>query len=132
MPSAPKLAVVRVAMTDRDVVARAAELMGVGVVAFTPSNPNHRPGWIAQAKGSRARDLMLMLRPHMGERRKMQIDEALAAATFRRGDGPKLTIAQAAEIRNRFAAGERAVDLAAEYGVSKWLVYRIREGKRAS
>jgi DNA invertase Pin-like site-specific DNA recombinase len=75
---------------------------------------------------------MLELRPHMGERRKRQIDAALAAATYRRGDGPKLTIAQAAEVRDRFAAGERAVDLATEYGVSKWLVYRIKEGKRAS
>ncbi len=70
----------------------------------------------------------------MGCRRREQIDRALAASTWRRGDGPKLILAQAADIRIRFAdgEGESAVALADEFGVSKWLVYRIKEGKRAS
>jgi len=68
----------------------------------------------------------------MGRRRREQIDRALAASSWRRGDGPKLTLTQAAQIRDRFSPGESAVSLAAEFGVSKWLVYRIKEGKRAS
>ena len=131
-PSAPKLAIVRVAMTDRDVIDRAAHLMGVGVISLTPKNPRHKLVWIAQAKGTRARDLMLAIKPFMGERRSGQIDNALASATYRRGDGPKLTAQQASVIRMRFASGERAADLAAEFGVSKRLVYCIKEGKRAS
>lgn len=76
---------------------------------------------------------MVMLKPLMGERRQSQIDAALTAAEpYRPGDGPKLSFEQAREIRLRFCAGERAIDLAAEFGVSKWLVYRIYEGKRAS
>jgi hypothetical protein len=65
-PSAPRLVVVRVSMTDRDVVTRAANLMGVGVASFRPRNPNHKPVWIATVKGKRARELMLMLKPLMG------------------------------------------------------------------
>lgn len=30
---------------------------------MTPKNPQHKPVWIAQAKGTRARDLMLALKP---------------------------------------------------------------------
>jgi hypothetical protein len=132
-PSAPRLVTVRVSMTDRDVVARAASLMGVGIASFRPKNPKHRPVWIATAKGTRARELMVMLKPLMGERRQSQIDAALTAAKpYRPGDGPKLSFEQATEIRLRFSAGERAIELAAEFGVSKWLVYRIYEGKRAS
>jgi hypothetical protein len=133
VPSSPRLVIVRVSMTDRDVVARAAHLMGVGVASFKPKNPKHQPVWIATVKGTRARELMLTLKPLMGERRRSQIDAALTAAKpIRPGDGPKLSLKQAREIKLRSFSGERAVDLAIEFGVSKWLVYRIREGKRAS
>jgi len=68
----------------------------------------------------------------MGQRRRQQIDAALAVPYRQPGDGPKLTLDQAREIKRRAAAGERVVAIAAEYNVSKWLVYRIKEGKRAS
>jgi hypothetical protein len=133
LPSSPYLPIVRLNMTDRDVVERAARLLGSGVCSYTPKNPRHKINWIASVKGARACDLMLQLRPFMGDRRRRQIDEALAASGSRpRGDGPKLSLLQARAIRERFAAGESAVSLAAEFGVSKWLVYRIKEGKRAS
>ncbi|MEV6180150.1 Hin recombinase [Streptomyces sp. NPDC052015] len=39
---------------------------------------------------------------------------------------PKLTPAQRAEIRQRLTDGERAVDLAAEYGVSRGCINHCR------
>lgn len=75
---------------------------------------------------------MIQLRPLMGERRQAQIDAALATPAPRQGDGPKLTLEQATEIRQRFTAGESAIALADEFGVTKWSVYRIKEGRRAS
>jgi hypothetical protein len=39
---------------------------------------------------------------------------------------PKLTTAQREEIRQRLADGERAVDLAAEYGVSRGAIGHCR------
>jgi hypothetical protein len=132
-PSAPNLPLVRLSMTDRDVVERAAKLVGAAVTPWTPpGNPRHKTTFIMSVRGTRARELMLHLRPLMGRRRREQIDRALAASNWRRGDGPKITLVQARDIRDRFVAGESAVALAAEFGVSKWLVYRIREGKRAS
>jgi hypothetical protein len=131
-PSAPRLPIIRLQMTDRDVVEHAARLMEVGICSYTPKNRRHKMTWIIAIKGRRARELMVTLRPLMGLRRREQIDRALAVPGYRTGDGPKLTLAQARSIRDRHAAGEPAVALAAEYGVSKWLVYRIKEGKRAS
>lgn len=131
-PSAPHLPIVTVQMTDEDVIARAARLVGVGYCSVIPKNPRHQPTFVMSAKETRARDLMLALRPLMGQRRRGQIDQAVAASPWRRGDGPKLTLAQAREVKTQFAAGEAAVDLAAEFGISKWLVYRIKEGKRAA
>jgi hypothetical protein len=133
-PSAPRLPIVRVSMTDRDVVEHAARLMGVSVCRhqLSEAKPYYKDVWIATAKGTRARNLMLLVRPHMGYRRKEQIDRALSGNVFLPGDGPKISMKQAQQIRRRFASGESAAKLAAEFGVSKSLVYRIKYGKRAS
>jgi hypothetical protein len=134
IPSAPRLPIVQLQMTDRDVVERAARLMGLSTWRnkSLKREDHGKDCWATRVNGTRARELMIQLRPLMGERRQAQIDAALAGPVFLRGDGPKISLEQAREIRERFAAGESAVSLGAEYGVSKWLVYRIKEGKRAS
>src|SRR5215469_406244 len=83
-PSAPRLPIVRVSMTDRDVVEHAVRLMGVSVCRhqLSEAKPYYKDVWIATAKGTRARNLMLLLRPHMGYRRKEQIDRALSGNVF--------------------------------------------------
>ena len=45
-----------------------------------------------------------------------------------KGGRPKLTDDQAAELRDRHAAGERPADLAREYGISRQSVYRYLAG----
>lgn len=47
------------------------------------------------------------------------------APTGERGPGAKLNSRQVAAIRHRFAAGERAVDLAAEFGIHWATLYKI-------
>jgi hypothetical protein len=44
---------------------------------------------------------------------------------------PKLKLTQARQIRDRFASRESAVSLAEEYSAAKWLIHRIKGGKRA-
>lgn len=134
MPSAPRLPIIQLIMTDLDVMERAAGLMGSVVWRnnLSKRNPRWKDAWQTRVKGTRARNLMIELRPLMGQRRQAQIDAALDGPVFLPGDGPKLTMIQAGQIRDRFAAGESAVSLATEFGISKWLVYRIKDGKRAS
>lgn len=73
---------VRLAMTDRDTVTRAAELMGVNVRLSLHPHPAS-PTWHAELTGSRASALMHELLPFMGTRRSQQIASALAVEQYR-------------------------------------------------
>lgn len=73
---------VRLAMTDRDVVGRAATLMGTKVRLSLRPAPN-KPTWHAEMQGPRAEALMERLLPHMGSRRSQAIATILAATRLR-------------------------------------------------
>lgn len=64
-------------MTDLDVIERAAALIGCKVQVL-PVQPGRLPAFRATRVGSAAAALMRELRPLMGERRRAQIDAALA------------------------------------------------------
>lgn len=68
---------VGVAMTDRDVVERAAHYFNRKMLSVKPSKPGGRPQFRAVILGTQAVALMKVLHPHMGERRRTQIEEVL-------------------------------------------------------
>lgn len=75
---------VSIEMTDRDVLERACEVMRApGVWPKTPSERARSRGWsqtyATAVTGLRGAELMVKLRPFMGERRTREIDRALAA-----------------------------------------------------
>ena len=124
-PSRPYSPIVQIQMTDRDVIARAAELMGTYVYHCKyKAKAHHKTTYRAFLIGERAVQLMRRIQPHMGERRQQQIEAALACWTGWRqskilDDERRRTIAA------RRHAGERAVDLAAEYGIAREYVYAL-------
>lgn len=67
-------------MADRDIIDRVAVLFGGMKVGITPA-PKKHPHWSIQYRtvvaGVKAQEIMLRIRPHMGERRKDRIDELL-------------------------------------------------------
>jgi DNA invertase Pin-like site-specific DNA recombinase len=69
--------------------------------------------------------------PLLGDRRRQQIDTAVACYVqkSRGGQNKKITSAQAAEIRERRDRGESAQLIADDYGVTKWNVYAIAQGR---
>lgn len=72
---------VRVGMTDRDTVARAAALMHrTPRLRLNPAPAS--PTWHAEVTGKDAAELMRQLLPYMGARRSRQIARALAAAAY--------------------------------------------------
>lgn len=83
---------VRVGMTDRDTIERAARLMGA-----TPRLSLHpapvAPTWHSEVSGVRAGELMRELLPFMGTRRSQQIAKALSAESFRSADEGRRSIA---------------------------------------
>lgn len=83
---------VRLGMTDRDVVGRAATLMGSRVRLSLHAAPVQAT-WHTEISGERAADIMRALLPHMGARRSARIATVLGHAQLRTGQkpGPRLT-----------------------------------------
>lgn len=72
---------VRVAMSDRDTVGRAATLMGCRVRLSLRPAP-YRAMWHAEISGSRAAAVMTEVLPHMGARRSAKIAEVLGHSMY--------------------------------------------------
>lgn len=85
---------VRIGMTDRDVVGRAATLMGAQVRLSLKPAPNAAM-WHAEVSGSKAVAVMEALLPHMGSRRSGKIATVLGHAKLAAGSngvpGPKIS-----------------------------------------
>ena len=82
---------VRVGMVDRDVVGRAATLMGSNVRLSLKPKP-YQSTWHAEVSGERARVLMTEVLPFMGARRSAKIATILGQTSLSVGQkpGPKI------------------------------------------
>lgn len=80
--------VIRLAMTDLDVVERAAAIMG-GVIEKPrlPKEANRKIVYACRVSGDDAIAWMTRLRPMMGKRRQAKIDEVMAYRASRPGKG---------------------------------------------
>jgi hypothetical protein len=68
---------IEIAMTDEDVIRRAAILMNSSVQKKHPPSwrtRNWSPQWRTRAYGNNAIEIMKLVRPHMGRRRTTKID----------------------------------------------------------
>lgn len=72
---------VSIGMTDEDVIARVAALLGRDYAARPPREAHHKTNYLTSINGQQAAILMALLRPLMGERRRAAIDRALDAWT---------------------------------------------------
>jgi len=78
-PSAPRYPVVALQMTDEDVVARVAAMFERKPGSWQPREARHQQTHLVRSTGAKAVAWMLALRPLMGQRRRMQIDRAVAS-----------------------------------------------------
>jgi hypothetical protein len=72
---------IRLAMTDRDVVGRAASLMGTTLRLSLHPAPV-KATWHSEVSGPRAAEIMREILPHMGARRSGKIAEVLGVVAF--------------------------------------------------
>jgi hypothetical protein len=63
-------------MTDRDVVERAAEMMGAPSVCEQP-NPGKKTSWRTRSNGLTALAVMVNVSPYLGVRRRAKVREVL-------------------------------------------------------
>jgi hypothetical protein len=129
-PSAPRSPAVQVAMVDRDVIERAAALLGAAVTVV----PSRREGWktayCVRVRGTRAVLWMERLHPLMGVRRREQIDRAIAS--YEPDPRRLLDDERAAEALRRLAEGESVREVAERFGTSIWCIYDLRAGRTHS
>lgn len=100
-PSKPNTPRIRVEMTDRDVIQRAARLMEVRSIHRGHRHPElgWKPSYSIMLKGVRSVRMMLALRPLMGELRREQIDRALRDYVLKRAGMSTSTVCQAGGVR---------------------------------
>lgn len=97
-------------MTDLDIIERVSRLFGISHASKNDRrNASWKPSYSVQLRGQRAVDLMLVLRPLMGERRRAQIDAAISSWS---PQSVRINRTQAEEIMRRYHAGESAPALA--------------------
>jgi hypothetical protein len=128
-PCKPNSPVVRVQMVDEDVIARAAMLMDTPYLRrYTERHRTNglSPAYEARLTGGRAVALMKRLRPLMGERRRRQIEEAVASYNpdwrFRKVDRRNRE-----EIRRLADKGDKTQnEIAALFGISRTTVSLIK------
>ena len=66
-------------MTDKDIIQRVADILGVrSLWTRQPARPGWKVSYQLAVNGQRAVDLMMRIRPMMGERRREQIDAAVS------------------------------------------------------
>ena len=121
-------ATVKLNMTDRDVVERAASIMSSPSVyrMSHPSHPSWKDTYNCYAVGEQAVRIMQAVLPYMGERRTDKIHDVIDHMADKPEQYHKLTRSQVARI---LVSEERGVDLARELGVTTARISAIRHGK---
>jgi hypothetical protein len=84
-PSRPGTPILRVSMTDRDVVDRVAKLFERAVVRLRRRKPHHKLPYATTIKGAPATRVMYAVRPFLGKTRQLQIDRAIRSWRPRKG-----------------------------------------------
>lgn len=126
-PSAPRYPVVALQMTDEDVVTRVATLFGRKVGRWESGHARERPVFLVRITGSKAVAWMTALHPLMGERRRMQIDRAVAS--YEPKPVALLDDAAAQRALGLLASGSSVREVAERFGTSVWCMYDLRGGR---
>ena len=126
-PSAPRSPIVQVSMIDRDIIERAGALFETGVHVILPRREGWKTAYAVRVRGARAVLWMHRLRPLMGERRRGQIDVAIAC--YAPDPRRLLDDARATAALTCLASGESVRAVAERFGTSIWCIYDLRLGR---
>jgi hypothetical protein len=121
-PSSPRRPQISVEMTDEDVVAHVAAVLGVTYFSVAPRRQPWKPSYRLAIRGAPAVRVMQAIRPFMGARRQLQIDKAVgcAAPVFHR-----ITVEKQGQIVSLLNTGQSHRQIAKLVSVSSTTVDRI-------
>lgn len=118
---------IRVKMADRDVVSRAATLLGAKLYPVDAPRSGWKAMWLAQAKGATAVGWAMTLYPWLGVRRRQQVRDAIAH--WRTQGNGVINGALADAILTYRAARVSQADIMRLLKVGKSTVYRHTRGR---
>lgn len=126
-PSAPRYPVLALQMNDEDVVRRVAKLFARKPTCAQPRKSHWRPTWQVRITGAKAVSWMIAVHPLMGERRRGQIDRAVASHAPR----PRTILDDqvATEALCLLSSGSTVRDVAERFGTTVWCIYDLRLGR---
>jgi hypothetical protein len=114
-------------MIDRDVLERAATIIGCKVNPLRSRQRHWKQAYVVRVRGAGAVEWMTALRPFLGARRQAQVDRAIACYEPR--SSYKLTPDAAREALLRLRRGESVKQVARRFGVTDWCIYDLRLGR---
>ena len=126
-PSAPRYPVLALQMIDQDVVARVAVMFDRKLGRWQSRHAREQPVFLVRITGAKAVAWMMALRPLMGERRRRQIDRAVASHAPT--PTARLDEATARQALNLLATGSTVREVAEQFGTSIWCIYDLRGGR---
>jgi len=127
-PSRSYSPIIHVEMTDEDVVAKIAELLGSSYRKARNRNPGvWKQSYVLRVNGAKAVEIMKLLYPLMGKRRKTQIDAGLACYRQVRR---QLSDDEVREIRKLLALGVTHQKIEEQFKIGRTTVTNIHLGYR--
>ena len=130
-PCNPNQPIITVSSTDEDIIRKVAIIFGRSYQNISNQRSEERgwkPAYAVRLRGKKAVEVMKLLFPLMGERRRSQIQEALNSYTP--NITRKLSDEQIIEILSTpFEKRGTQKRLAAKYGVSRWTIRNVIERK---
>lgn len=129
-PSSPNRPCISIQMTDEDVIMRVSRIFGVKPLKLQRGiEKGWKPSCMIHLRGKRAIELMRIVFPYMGNRRKKQIERAIQSY---KPDNRFLTVEEVMAIKKRLSKGETVSILAKEYNVCGPTISKIKLGQRHS
>lgn len=114
---------IAVEMTDEDIIKRICIIFGTKYCKPKVRKSTHKQSYKTIVRGAKAVEIMKLIFPIMGDRRKERIKNCIDSYTLKpRG---VLKENQIIEIKERFLKGEKVKDIAKDYPVTYWRLYQI-------
>ena len=117
----------RVSMTDEDVMHRVAAMLGGNLRSRPPRRAKWSPSWEVAVAGRRGEQVVAQIQGALGERRLEQVETMRAMRAARNGHDVAALARRSRnlEIARRLAGGESGLVLAREYNMTHQNVYSI-------
>ncbi|MCB1711822.1 MAG: hypothetical protein KDH96_04910 [Candidatus Riesia sp.] len=110
-------------MTDLDIIEKVCNLFDVSFCKTKKQKSHHKQGYKLMIRGEKALDIMKDLKPLMGNRRQLKIEECIAS--YSKKSKAKVSKEDIEAILKKHSEGEKAKIIAETLPISKWRVYQI-------